>query len=108
MCDLVTGHFTPLGSPFIRVDHGLHWTQALFLTHSDVDNTGKSYYGETNLYLVSLDGSFDGIVELGKSSVCSTFRFLLLMSRRRQGRSDIRFLLESNLSRVCCVLWLSV
>lgn len=40
--------------------------QALFLTHTDVDNTGKSYYGETNLYLVALDGSFDGLVDLDK------------------------------------------
>ncbi|OCF36320.1 translation initiation factor 2A [Kwoniella heveanensis BCC8398] len=41
-------------------------TMALFLAQSDVDATGKSYYGETNLYLVSLDGSFDGLVELDK------------------------------------------
>ncbi|ORY22695.1 eukaryotic translation initiation factor eIF2A-domain-containing protein [Naematelia encephala] len=41
-------------------------TMALFLTHTDVDATGKSYYGETNLYLVSLDGSFDGLVDLDK------------------------------------------
>ena len=34
----------------------------------DVDSTGKSYYGETNLYLVSLDGSFDGLVDLGEFS----------------------------------------
>jgi len=32
----------------------------------DVDNSGKSYYGETSLYLVSLDGSFDGMVDLGE------------------------------------------
>ncbi|KAL7420106.1 hypothetical protein Q5752_005071 [Cryptotrichosporon argae] len=41
-------------------------TMALFLAHTDVDNTGKSYYGETNLYLVALDGSFDGLVDLDK------------------------------------------
>ena len=41
-------------------------TMALFLTHTDVDASGKSYYGETNLYLVSVDGSFDGMVELDK------------------------------------------
>ncbi|KAK6905471.1 hypothetical protein I203_106300 [Kwoniella mangroviensis CBS 8507] len=41
-------------------------TQALFLAQSDVDATGKSYYGETNLYLISLDGSFDGLVDLDK------------------------------------------
>ena len=43
--------------------------KALFLTQSDVDKTGKSYYGETNLYLVSLDGSFDGMVDLGSSFI---------------------------------------
>jgi translation initiation factor 2A len=47
--------------------------QALFLTHSDVDSTGKSYYGETNLYLVSLDGSFDGLVELDKEGPIGDF-----------------------------------
>ncbi|BEJ10879.1 hypothetical protein CspHIS471_0103010 [Cutaneotrichosporon sp. HIS471] len=41
-------------------------TMCLFLTHTDVDNTGKSYYGETNLYLVALDGSFDGMIDLDK------------------------------------------
>ncbi|ODN77153.1 hypothetical protein L202_05681 [Cryptococcus amylolentus CBS 6039] len=41
-------------------------TMALFLAQSDVDATGKSYYGETNLYLVGLDGAFDGLVELDK------------------------------------------
>ncbi|WVR03690.1 hypothetical protein IAU60_000685 [Kwoniella sp. DSM 27419] len=41
-------------------------TMALFLAQSDVDATGKSYYGETNLYLVSLDGSYDGLVDLDK------------------------------------------
>lgn len=39
---------------------------ALFLSQNDVDTTGRSYYGETNLYLVSLDGSFDGMVDLGE------------------------------------------
>jgi len=47
--------------------------QALFLTHSDVDSTGKSYYGETNLYLVSLDGTFDGLVELDKEGPIGDF-----------------------------------
>nr|XP_019048990.1 translation initiation factor 2A [Kwoniella bestiolae CBS 10118]OCF27920.1 translation initiation factor 2A [Kwoniella bestiolae CBS 10118] len=60
-----------LGKAFYKADK-LHvkWnnagTQALFLAQSDVDATGKSYYGETNLYLVSLDGSFDGLVDLDK------------------------------------------
>ncbi|ORX35304.1 eukaryotic translation initiation factor eIF2A-domain-containing protein [Kockovaella imperatae] len=41
-------------------------TMALFLTHTDVDQSGKSYYGETNLYLLSVDGSFDSMVDLDK------------------------------------------
>lgn len=40
--------------------------QALFLAQTDSDTTGKSYYGETNLYSLSLDGSFDGMVDLDK------------------------------------------
>jgi translation initiation factor 2A len=44
-------------------------SQALFLCQSDVDNSGKSYYGETNLYLISLDGSHECKVQLGKHSV---------------------------------------
>ena len=41
--------------------------QGLFLTTSDVDNSGKSYYGETNLYLVGLNGQFECKVALGES-----------------------------------------
>lgn len=39
---------------------------ALFLCQSDVDNSGKSYYGETNLYLIALDGSIECKVQLDK------------------------------------------
>ena len=41
-------------------------TTALFFTQTDVDTTNKSYYGETNLYIIAVDGSFDGLVELDK------------------------------------------
>ena len=37
----------------------------LFLTQTDVDKTGKSYYGETNLYLMNAAGQFDCRVTLG-------------------------------------------
>ncbi|WOO80461.1 Eukaryotic translation initiation factor 2A [Vanrija pseudolonga] len=50
-------------------------TMALFLTHTDVDNTGKSYYGETNLYLVGLDGKFDGLVDLDKEGPIYDFNW---------------------------------
>ncbi len=39
----------------------------LGLTHTDVDSTGQSYYGENNLYFLSGDGSFDCRVPLDKS-----------------------------------------
>ena len=38
----------------------------LALATTEVDSTGVSYYGETNLYFVSGDGSFDCRVELDK------------------------------------------
>lgn len=37
----------------------------LFLTRTDVDKTGKSYYGESNLYLMAAAGNFDCRVTLG-------------------------------------------
>lgn len=41
-------------------------TSLLFLTQTDVDKTGKSYYGETNLYMLSANGTFDCRVSLGQ------------------------------------------
>lgn len=43
-----------------------HGTSLLFLTQTEVDKTGKSYYGETNLYLLTASGAFDGRVTLDK------------------------------------------
>lgn len=39
----------------------------LALTHTDVDSTGQSYYGENSLYFLAGDGSFDGRVSLDKA-----------------------------------------
>ncbi|KAI8455771.1 eukaryotic translation initiation factor eIF2A-domain-containing protein [Phakopsora pachyrhizi] len=41
-------------------------TSLLLLTQTDVDKTGKSYYGETNLYLLSSNGKFDCRVTLDR------------------------------------------
>jgi translation initiation factor 2A len=38
----------------------------LVFAHTDVDATGKSYYGETFLYYLSITGNFDCRVELNK------------------------------------------
>ncbi|EXX52633.1 hypothetical protein RirG_251340 [Rhizophagus irregularis DAOM 197198w] len=41
-------------------------TNLLVLTQTDVDKTNKSYYGETNLFLLSVTGSYDCRVMLDK------------------------------------------
>lgn len=40
----------------------------LAMASTEVDKTGKSYYGESNLYFLAADGKFDCRVDLGKSS----------------------------------------
>ncbi|EPZ36146.1 Translation initiation factor, beta propellor-like domain-containing protein [Rozella allomycis CSF55] len=51
-----------------RID--FHWSangvSLLALTHTEVDQTGKSYYGETNLYILSSRGGFDARIGLDK------------------------------------------
>ena len=42
-------------------------TMVLFMTQTDVDKTNKSYYGETNMYLMTANGTFDCRVSLGTS-----------------------------------------
>ncbi|ODQ56482.1 translation initiation factor eIF-2A [Saitoella complicata NRRL Y-17804] len=41
-------------------------TSLLVLTQTEVDKTNKNYYGETNLYLLSIAGNFDSRVVLDK------------------------------------------
>jgi translation initiation factor 2A len=41
----------------------------IVLAQTEVDKTGKSYYGETNLYLLSASGGFDCRVDLGESTI---------------------------------------
>ncbi|KAI8923961.1 eukaryotic translation initiation factor eIF2A-domain-containing protein [Entophlyctis helioformis] len=68
---------TSLGKPlseksFYRADSvSFHWnslgTNVLVFTHTDVDATGQSYYGETNLFYLSITGNYDCKVNLDKS-----------------------------------------
>lgn len=44
-------------------------TSVLVLTQTEVDKTGKSYYGETNLYLMTPAQGFDCRVSLGGFSL---------------------------------------
>ncbi|KAL1972243.1 hypothetical protein VTN31DRAFT_7462 [Thermomyces dupontii] len=41
-------------------------TALIVLAQTDVDRSGKSYYGETTLYLLSSTGAFDSRIELDK------------------------------------------
>jgi translation initiation factor 2A len=43
-------------------------TSLIVLAQTEVDKTGKSYYGETTLYLLSANGGFDSRIELGETS----------------------------------------
>ncbi|KII89455.1 hypothetical protein PLICRDRAFT_91818 [Plicaturopsis crispa FD-325 SS-3] len=48
-------------------------TQMLLLTHTEVDNSNQSYYGETMLYLLSAAGNFDCRVTLDKEGPIHDF-----------------------------------
>lgn len=50
----------------VTIQWNRNGTAVLVLTHTDSDKTGKSYYGETNLYFMQADGAFDCRVELDK------------------------------------------
>lgn len=57
----------------------IKWNKAgsalLFMTSTDHDKTGKSYYGETNLYLMSVRGDFDCRVALDKEGPIHDFEW---------------------------------
>lgn len=50
-------------------------TALLFVTSTDHDKTGKSYYGETNLYMMSTRGDFDCRVALDKEGPVHDFEW---------------------------------
>ncbi|PWN28942.1 translation initiation factor eIF-2A, partial [Jaminaea rosea] len=50
-------------------------TSLLFMTSTDVDRTNKSYYGETNLYMMSARGDFDCRVSLDKEGPIHDFEW---------------------------------
>lgn len=43
-------------------------TAVTFLTQTEVDKTGKNYYGETNLYIMNVQNQVDARVVLGELS----------------------------------------
>ena len=70
----------------------LKWNQEgsslIVLAQTEVDKSGKSYYGETTLYLLTADGNFDSRIDLGRqpnipeARCCETDLFIC-----RQGRT---------------------
>lgn len=42
-------------------------TSLIVLAQTEVDKSNKSYYGETNMYILSANGGFDSRIQLGKS-----------------------------------------
>ena len=45
-------------------------TSLIVLAQTEVDKTNKSYYGETNMYILSANGGFDSRIQLGTLSAC--------------------------------------
>ena len=45
----------------------------IVLAQTEVDRSGKSYYGETTLYLMSANGGFDSRIDLGVSPFVDGF-----------------------------------
>ena len=55
----------------------------IVLAQTEVDKSGKSYYGETTLYLLSANGGFDSRIDLGASFIVTSRSMLLIFSRQR-------------------------
>ncbi|KAG5640917.1 hypothetical protein DXG03_006629 [Asterophora parasitica] len=79
----IYGLLTLSGAPtcqksFFKADRAqIKWntlgTQVLLLTQTEVDNSNKSYYGETGMYLLSAAGNFDCRVTLDKEGPIHDF-----------------------------------
>ncbi|KAL8907471.1 MAG: hypothetical protein Q9207_001375 [Kuettlingeria erythrocarpa] len=52
----------------VQLKWNVKGTELIVLAQTEVDKTGKSYYGETTLYLLSANGGFDSRIELGTDS----------------------------------------
>lgn len=80
-------------------------TSLLVLAQTEVDKTGKSYYGETTLYLLSANGGFDSRIDLGMNTFQSRTRTCWL-TLPRQRRSSTRCVLVTQVHQLRCCLWL--
>jgi translation initiation factor 2A len=99
-----TAQKTFFKSDRVQVKWNAHGTMLLCMTHTDVDKTNKSYYGETGMYLISAAGNYDARVVLGESPM-RPFR-VSSDSSPRQGRPYPRLYLEPILEGIRYMLWL--
>ena len=56
-------------------------TTLIVLAQTEVDKTGKSYYGETTLYILGTNG-FDSRIDLGKAALdfCTSPSFIVILT----------------------------
>lgn len=66
-------------------------TSLIVLAQTEVDKTGKSYYGETTLYLLSANGGFDSRIDLGQFLRPALVFELELTICRQRGPNPRRF-----------------
>lgn len=50
----------------VQLKWNIEGTSLIVLAQTEVDKSGKSYYGETTLYLLSANGGFDSRIDLGE------------------------------------------
>ena len=60
----------------VSLKWNIQGTNLIVRAETEVDKSGKSYYGETTLYLLSANGEFDSRIDLGKLSGRSSHPFL--------------------------------
>lgn len=59
-------------------------TSLIVLAQTEVDKTGKSYYGETTMYLLSANGGFDSRIDLGMLGLSRLIHYAHISSRQRR------------------------
>ncbi len=104
---LSTGNHTAQKTFFkadrVHVKWNANGTMLLCMTHTDVDKSNKSYYGETGMYLISAAGNYDARIVLGELPM--QLRLGNPDSPHRQGRPDPRLYLEPLFKGICDLLW---
>jgi translation initiation factor 2A len=81
-----TGQKTFFKADKVQMKWNAQGTTLLFVSQTEVDKTNKSYYGETNMYLMGAAGNFDCRVTLGAWSMFMVNE-KLMREQKRKGRS---------------------